>query len=68
MQVLNSRGNLVEVELGLGLVELGLLDDLVKELPTLRQLQHCAQKKNIRTTFPCQRGSTMILLTDMISV
>ncbi len=40
VQVLNSRCNLVEVEFGLGFIELGLLDDLVEELPALSQLQN----------------------------
>ena len=39
MEVLDGRGNLEKVELGGRLIEPGLLDDLVKQFPALRQLQ-----------------------------
>ena len=39
MEVLDGRGNLEEVELGDRLIEPGLLNDLVKQFPALRQLQ-----------------------------
>ena len=39
VQVLDGQGHL-EMQLSLGLVQLCLLDDLVEQPPTLRQLQH----------------------------
>ena len=39
MQVLDCGGHLVEVELSLRLVQLCLLDDLIKKLTPLGQLQ-----------------------------
>ena len=43
VEVLNGRGDLEEVELGLRLVELLLCNDLVKEFTSLRQLQDYIQ-------------------------
>ena len=39
MQVTDGRAHLVEMQLGLGLIELGFLDDLVEQLPALGELQ-----------------------------
>jgi hypothetical protein len=45
VHVLDCRGDLIEVELGLRLVEAGLLDYLVEELAPLRQLQNLCTKE-----------------------
>ena len=44
MHVLDDRGDLEEVLLSLGLVKLRLLDDLVHQLPALRQLHHIEEE------------------------
>ena len=40
MQIFNSRGNLEEMQLSGFLVQSALLNDLVKQFPTLCQLQN----------------------------
>ena len=40
VEILYGGGNLIEVKLGFGLVQLGLVDDLVEELTSLGKLQH----------------------------
>ena len=40
LKVLDGQGNLKEVQLGLGLVQLPLLKNLVEQLPALSQLQN----------------------------
>ena len=40
MQIFNSRGNLEEMQLSGFLVQFALLNDLVKQFPTLCQLQN----------------------------
>ena len=39
MQVTDCRAHLVEMQLGLGLIELGFLDDLVEQFSALGELQ-----------------------------
>ena len=40
MQIFNSRGNLEEMQLGGFLIQSALLNDLVKQFPTLCQLEN----------------------------
>ena len=40
VEILYGGGYLIEVKLGFGLVQLGLVDDLVEELASLGKLQH----------------------------
>ena len=44
VQVLDGQGNLEDVELSLSLAKLCHLNDLVKQLPALRKLQHNEEK------------------------
>ena len=44
VQLFDGQGDLEEVQLSLSLVQLCLLDDLVKQLSALRQLQHDEQE------------------------
>ena len=44
VKVLDGRGDLEEVQLGLGLVQLRPLNNLVEQLPALSQLQHDEQE------------------------
>ena len=43
MQILDGRSHLIEVQLCLEFIKFSFLNDLVEQLPTLRQLQHDVQ-------------------------